>query len=113
MNKVMTSVLMVALLVLLASATTSCGASGLANQLGQLGGSLDDDGTPDQGPGDFGVGGSGGGNSQDDDGTPDQGSGDAPGTPGSGSTDDDGTADQGRGDRGDDRNDDDDNSGRR
>ncbi|HYE01841.1 MAG TPA: hypothetical protein VD963_01265 [Phycisphaerales bacterium] len=95
-------------------------------------GSPDDDGTPDQGSGDFpgGGGGGGSGGSPDDDGTPDQGPGDFPGGGGGGggggSPDDDGTPDQGPGDRGpfgdggnsgpggggdDDDDDDDDNSG--
>ena len=55
--------------------------------------SPDDDGTPDQGSGDF----PGTGTPGDDDGTPDQGSGDQPGTGTPG--DDDGTPDQGSGDR--------------
>jgi hypothetical protein len=69
-------------------------------------GSLDDDGTPDQGRGDFkrrsGSEPDDTFDPNDDDGTPDQGSGDAPGTPGADDTfdpnDDDGTPDQGSGD---------------
>jgi hypothetical protein len=100
------SVITVSLLLLsLALGLCSCGAAGLAGQLGNIGNiSGDDDGTPDQGPGDFGVGGGGGGNSPDDDGTPDQGSGDFGG-------DDDRNDDRDdRDDRDDD--DDDDNRGR-
>jgi hypothetical protein len=100
-----------AMALLLMTASSSCGsAAGLAAQLAQSG-SLSDDGTPDQGRGDFGVVGSGG-NSTDDDGTPDQGSGDFGIGGGGNSANDDGTPDQGRGDRGNDRDNDDDNSGR-
>ena len=109
MTRITTLIALLALALLLMAGGTSCGAAaGLAGQLAQSG---NDDGTLDQGPGDFPQTPiAGGGNSPDDDGTPDQGPGDFGGD---NSPDDDGTADQGRGDRDDrDDDDDDDNSGR-
>src|SRR5262245_34303887 len=60
-------------------------------------GSGNDDGTPDQGPGDVPVNG-GNAVADDDDGTPDQGPGDFPFADDEVGDDDDGTPDQGPGD---------------